>query len=115
MNINLSQGLAIALIVLSALTAGSAQLADAGLSAGTVKAIVGLAGLAATIISGIVALLTGQASIIRQVSNMPGIEPLKINAQANQTVAALALDPANVKIDAKAGSEAAVTKIAQQG
>jgi hypothetical protein len=114
-NINLNQALALSLIILAALSGGTAQLADAGLAATTVKAIAGIAGLLSTIIAGMLSFLTGQGSIVQQVSKMTGVEPLKVNAQANPTLAALALDPTNEKIEVKPGAEAAVTKTAQQG
>lgn len=111
---NVNQILAIVLVVLSAVSAGSAQLSEAGLAASTVKAIVGCSGLLATIISGIVAILTSQGSMLKSVQAMPGVEKITVNAAANQTLAKAAVDESS-KVEATPAAQAAVQRTAATG
>lgn len=53
-----------------------------------------------TAVSGISIVLGSQGSIVREVADMPGVNPITINAQANQTLAQVALDPSVNKVSA---------------
>ncbi len=91
-----------------------------------VTAIVAVAGLGNMFLGGLVTMFSTQASqtsnvmadpqaqeaIIRAVMNMPGIEPLRVNARANATVAALAMDPTQSKIAPIPQAQDAVAKTA---
>lgn len=92
MNLNFKQVLAILGAILSVLMISTAQLTDL-FGPGPTKLIVSAAALFNTMFSSILAVVTGQAAMVKDVSNMKGVEPLKINAQANPTLAAIATDP----------------------
>jgi hypothetical protein len=54
----------------------------------------------------------GQSSQVRNVLAMPGVEKISVNAEANQTLSAIAIDPAANKISPTAAALDAVTKTA---
>lgn len=109
------------------LLGGSSQLGDLLLTPVVVKAILALATLGNGFLGGLVTMFGGantqtqnvvampqaQEALVKAVSMMPGIDPLHVNAQANATVAALAIDPANEKIAPAPGAAAAVQAIAR--
>lgn len=109
---NLNQIFAITLVVLGVLAASTAQLNDLVGPTAT-KTIVSIAGLLTSIISGILGVLTGQASQVKAVQAMPGVEKIVVNKEANQTLAALAIDPLQDKVEALPTDESAVTKTAK--
>ncbi len=113
MNLTPAQWLAIAIGMLGVLAAGGTQL-DAVIGPVAAKSISAASALVSAMLAIPLSVMTGQSSIVRQVSVMPGVEPLKVNAQANSTLAALAVDPANDKIEVKPGAEAAVQRTASQ-
>lgn len=76
------------------------------------KIISGL-GICQIIVSAVNSNLSTQANTIKEVAAMPGIDPLSINKQANATVAALALDPANHKIAPALGATPTLESIAK--
>lgn len=111
-NLTTAQIFSIILVILGVLVASTGQLND--LFGPTVtKYVVSAAGLMVSMVSGISTILTGQGAQVRDVAAMPGIEPIQINAQANKTVAALAVDPTLDKIEIKPGAEVAVSTIAK--
>jgi hypothetical protein len=54
----------------------------------------------------------GQSSQVKSVLAMPGVERITVNAQANQTLAAIAVDPTVNKIAPTLQAQEAVTKTA---
>ena len=56
--------------------------------------------------------ISGQGSQVRNVLAMPGVERIAVNAQANQTLAAIAIDPTVNKIAPTPQAQEAVTKTA---
>lgn len=112
MTLNLRQILAIILAVLGALTASTAQLTDL-FGPGAAKTIISLAGLCNTILSIVVATISGQSSEIRAVQAMDGVDKIVVNERANSTLATLAVAPENAKIEAKPSAQAAVHKTAK--
>ncbi len=114
MNINLTPGqiFAIILAVLGVLGASTAQLTDL-LGATEAKVIVTISSLLSSILSTILAVITGQGSQIAAVQAMPGIEKITVNAQANSTLASLAVDPANDKIESLPSAASAVAATAK--
>lgn len=111
MNINLKQGISVVVAVLGVLVISSAQLTDL-LGPTVAKAVISLSSLAMSILSGIQVALTSQGATVKDTLAMPGVEPLRINADANKTLAAIAVDPDQPKIAPVAGQERAVNDIA---
>ncbi len=64
-------------------------------------------------IKNVTAMPEAQEALVKAVAAMPGIDPLLVNAKANPTVAALAVDPANEKFAPAPGATAAVQAIAR--
>lgn len=56
------------------------------------KIVAGL-GMLNIIINSISTALSGQAALVKDVAAMPGVEKITINAEANPTLAAVAVDP----------------------
>lgn len=111
---NGKQIISIFIVVLGVLMVSTAQLTDL-FGAHVAKGIVSVAALVNSILGGIMGVITGQASMIKEVAAMPGIEPIKVNAQANQTLATIATDPTQMKIEPLAKDEAKVNDIAAGG
>lgn len=92
MNINFKQMLAIIITTLSVLAISSANLTEL-FGSQAAKLITSGANLMTAIFGGWMTIISGQGTLVAEVSNMKGVEPIKINAQANPTLAALATDP----------------------
>lgn len=114
MNLTANQWLAIVLVVLGVLVASTAQLTDLFGPAIT-KTIVSVAGILVAILNGVIAVLTGQASQVKFVQDMPGVDKIVVNKKANTTLAQLAVDPAQDKIEAAPEAASAVAATARQG
>ncbi len=99
MNITRNQWFAIAILLLSVLSGGSAQLTDL-IGAYATKLVISFATLATGFLAGVQIILTGQAAQVRDVAAMPGIDRVSVNASANSTVAAVAIDPTQQKVGA---------------
>lgn len=111
MNLNVKQILAILTATLAVLMVSTSQLTD--LFGPTItKSITAGAGLVNMILSAWLAVLSSQGSTIRDVAAMPGVEKIQVNAQANQTLAAVATDPTQPKVGATPGAQAEVKAIA---
>lgn len=71
---------------------------------------------ACAIISGLAGVFlmatTGQGPTVQQVRSMPGVEKIEINGNANATLATLAVDPMERKIQAAPGAKDAITATA---
>jgi hypothetical protein len=59
--------------------------------------------------------LTSQGSVIKQVLAMPGVDKIDINANANSTLAAIAIDPKEDKIAPTPAAMQQVTATANAG
>lgn len=112
MNLNGNQIIAIILVVLGVLTASTAQLNDL-LGPVLAHVIVSVASLSMAILSGVLGVLTGQASAVRAVSAMPGVEKILVNAQANQTLAKLAVAEDQDKVQPTPQAQSSVAQIAK--
>ena len=99
MNLNIKQILAIVLAVLSVLSGSTAQLTDL-LGVTSAKVVISIASLAMSVISSVLAVLSSQGNIIKDVAAMPGVSRISINEAANTTLAQVATDPAQPKIGA---------------
>lgn len=97
MNLTGKQILAIIAAVVSALMLATTQLTDI-FGPAIAKTVVSTAALANMILNSIIAALTGQANLVKDVQAMPGISRIVTNAQANETLNAIAEDPANAKV-----------------
>lgn len=112
MNLNRSQILAISIAVLGVLMVSTSQLTD--LFGPTVtKSIVSLASILNSVLGSILAVITSQGGQVRDVLAMPGVEKVTVNANANQTLASIAVDPLVNKISPTPAAQAAVTATAK--
>lgn len=100
MNLNGKQIISIIAAVVSALMLATTQLTDI-FGAPVAKLIVSTAALANMILNSIIAAITGQNTLVREVAAMPGVEPLRINANASPALAAMAVNPLENNIDVK--------------
>lgn len=99
MNLTGKQWLAIVAAVVSALMLATTQLTDI-FGATVAKEIVSVAALLNMVLNSIVAALTGQATLVKDVAALPGVERISVNAQANPSLAAIATDSAQPKVGA---------------
>lgn len=99
MNFNLTplQIIGIILAINGALTSATGQLTE--LFGPTIaKDIASIASLGSAILGGIITSMSGQASQVKNVLAMPGVEKINVNEQANPTLAAIAVDPKQDRI-----------------
>lgn len=101
------QWISIVLVVLGVLTASTAQLTDL-FGEETAKLVISVASMANSALAGILAVLTGQSSTVREVQAMPGVEKIVVNREAGTTLATLVQDSKQEKIQAKKGDEQAI-------
>jgi hypothetical protein len=99
MNITAKQWVQIVQGIIGGLVTGAALMQTLMGQDLTIKIVAGL-GILNIIVSAIAAPFTGQGATIKEVAAMPGVERVSINATANQTVAAIAIDPAQQKVGA---------------
>jgi hypothetical protein len=104
---NPKQILSITLVILGVLTASAAQLTDL-VGAPLTKVIISLSSLSMSMLAGIQGVISGQSSLVSDVQSMPGVEKIVVNEQANKTLATMAVDSAQNKIETKVGDEAAI-------
>lgn len=114
MNLNRTQIILIVIAVLSILGAGSAtaQLTEIFGSMIATKIVAGCSLLTA-IMSGGLAAITGQGALVQQVQDMPGVDKVILNKNANATLATLAVSDANPKIEAAPEAQIAVEATAK--
>lgn len=106
------QIIGIVLVINGALIGSTAQLTDV-FGAHAAKLIVSLASIGNSIFGGIVTLISGQGSQIKNVLAMPGVEKITVNDQANTTLATIAVDPTQPKIAATAADMQTVAETAK--
>ena len=111
MNLTGKQVLLIIAAVLSALVAASAQLTDI-FGPTVAKSIISAISLANTILTSIIAALSGQTSLVKDVAAMPGVERITVNGQANQALASVAVDDKQLKVAPTANDAATVARTA---
>lgn len=112
MNLNAKQIIAIAGAIISVLMVANAQLTDL-MGPTAAKTITTIAGLANMIISSVTVALTSQGSTVKDVLAMPGVDKIDINAAANKTLAAIAVDPSVDKIGPTQNAQAQVEATAK--
>lgn len=103
------QMLCIVIAVLGAISTSTTNLTDL-FGPHVTKLIVSAATLIVTILSSIMAFLTGQGSQIAAVKAMPGVDSITVNKNAGPALSAMALDPDEAKIEMAAGAGPAITK-----
>jgi hypothetical protein len=108
------QIIGIMLAINGGMIGATAQLTDL-FGAIVAKDIVSIASIGNIILGSIVTTLSGQGAQIRNVLAMPGVETIRVNSQANQTLAAIAVDPLQPKIEASPGAAAQVAQTAKTG
>jgi len=112
MNLTRNQIIAITLAILGVLAGSATQLTDL-FGPNVAKTAVTASSLVQTILASILAVMTGQTAQVKDVLAMPGVEKLTVNAAANQTLSAIAVDPKVDKISPATGDINAVTETAK--
>lgn len=112
MNLNQGQVLSIIIAVLGVWVASATQLNEL-VGPMMTKLIIAGSTLTMTTLAAVNAILQSQGGQIKAVQAMPGVDKIIINSQANGTLASLAIDPAQNKVETKVGAEAAVAATAR--
>lgn len=117
-NMSTTQKIALSISILGFLAGGGTQLTDifspfGSIAPTIVKEIVSLSGFVSGVLGIFLANMTGQSSQIQAVQAMPGVEKIVVNAKANQTLAQLAVDPAQEKIEVTPGADTKVANTAK--
>ena len=110
---NTKQILSLAIVVLGVLMVSTTQLTDI-VGPTMTKTIVSLSSILNSILAGTLGVLTSQMNTVKDVQDMPGVDKIVVNKDANSTLANLAVDPANAKIESNAADQAAVQRTANQ-
>lgn len=97
LNLTPLQIIGIVLAINGGLIGATAQLTDL-FGPMVAKDIVSIASLGNLILGGIITAISGQASQIKNVLAMPGVERISVNSQANAALATIAVDPTANKI-----------------
>jgi len=97
MNLTLIQKIAITMAVLGVLSTSGVQLTDI-LGAGIARNVVSVAGLVNSVLAAIVAVISGQSAIIKQVAAIQGEDGkpavrINVNSNATAALAQVATDP----------------------
>lgn len=112
LNITRNQFLSLLALGLSLLAAGGATLTQI-FGAGLAGQIAAAAGFLSSFVNGAIVILTSQGQQVKDVAAMPGVQGVAVNAQANSTLATLAVDPAQGKIAASPKDIQAVAETAK--
>lgn len=113
MNLNRNQIIAIVVAVLSVLMGSTAQLTDL-FGPGITKTIISTASLLNSGLSAVLAVITGQGGMVRDVAAMEGVTKISVNSAANSTLASVAVDPLQPKVGADSKtSQPALQEIAK--
>lgn len=111
MNLNFKQALAILIAILSVLAVSTANLTDL-FGEHVAKAVGSASNLLNAIIAGVLTAVTSQTSMVKDVAAMPGVERIRVNAQADTSLATIAMNPDYAKISATPADAAAVAATA---
>jgi len=111
-NITPLQWLGIIVLFNGMIIGGTSQM-DILFGATITKSLVAIASLGNVFLGGLVTMFGGQSTQVKNVLAMPGIESIKVNAQANHDLAQIAVDPTLIKIDTIPGATAQVTATAK--
>lgn len=111
MNLTNKQYLAIGMAILAFLSASSGQMTEF-LGPEIAKGIASGSAFINGILAAVLAAITGQSSLVKDVQAMPGVQKIEVNSQANQTLASMAVDPSEDKITVTRGDEQVVANSA---
>lgn len=119
MNLTPLQIIGIILAVNGALTGATAQLTDL-FGAIIAKDIVSVASLGSAVLGGIITSMSGQAAQIRNVAAIQGDDGkpalrINVNANASQTVAAVAVDPTQPNVGASSAGAQTILAATAKG
>ena len=111
------QKIALTIAVLGFLAGAGTQLTDIFAPLGSiapviVKEIVSISGFVSGILGVVLSFAGGQSGQVQAVQAMPGVEKIVVNEKANATLATLAVDPAQAKIETTPQATAAVQRTA---
>jgi len=111
--VNTAQKLALTIGILGFVATGGTQLTDIFAPLGSlapivVKEIVSLAGFVSGVLGIVLTFTTGQGSQIAAVQAMPGVSKIVVNEKANATLATLAVDTTQPKIEVAPSATQAV-------
>lgn len=112
MNITSKQWFQIVSGIISGLITGAALMQTLFGQDLTIKIVAGL-GIINIMLSSVGAALSGQANLVRDVRAMDGVQNIEVNAKANSTLAAMAIDSKEAKISISPGSLPQVTATAK--
>ena len=112
LNLTPLQWIGIVLVVNGAVIGSTAQLTDL-FGAHAAHLLISIASLGNSILGGLNMMFGGQGAQVKNVLAMPGVEKITVNSQVNSTLAAIAVDPAQEKIEPTAASESTVANIAR--
>jgi len=99
-NVTPLQWLGILLVINGAMIGSTAQLTDL-FGPHAVKIIVAVCSLGNSICGGVITFLSGQGSMVKNVLAMDGVQHIDVNANANPTLAAIAVDPTDPSTNQK--------------
>lgn len=111
-NLTTTQKIAIVIAVFSVLSTSSAILTDLA-GSNIAKVVVAASSLCSSVLSSVLAVISGQGAQVLAVRSMPGVENVTINKDANETLARLAVSPAEPKIKILQGDQQAVLETAK--
>ncbi len=106
------QIIGIILVINGALIGSTSQLTDL-FGTHIAHIVISVASLGNSIFGGVVTMMSGQGAMIKNVAAMPGIEAITVNKMASATLASIAVDPTQDKVDTVPAEKAAVTAIAK--
>lgn len=112
LNLNGKQVIGIIGALISVLMVSTAQLTEL-LGPTPAKTIVTIAGLINMFMQSVSVVLTSQGATVKDVLAMQGVEKISVNAQANQTLSAIAVDKTVDKIGPTADAAQAVEATAK--
>lgn len=118
MNLTPIQKIAITMAVLGVMSTSGVQLTDI-LGSGIAKSVVSVSGLINSVLAAIVAVISGQSAIIKQVAAIQGDDGkpavrINVNSNAPTVLAQVATDPAQPNVGATT-PEARQTLLAKAG
>lgn len=112
MNLTRNQILALIGLLLGLLAGGGSTMTEL-FGTGMAAKIGAAAGFLNSFVNGAILILSGQGQQVLDVKNMAGVENIKVNEQANQTLAKMAMDPTVDKVSATPEAASTVLETAK--
>jgi hypothetical protein len=114
MNLTGKQIIAITSAIVSVLLVSTVQLTDI-FGTKAAHTIISVAGLVNMVLSSVTAVISSQSALVKDVAAMPGVEGIRVNATANQSLATVATDPNQPKVGPIPGDRAQLEQTAKGG